>query len=381
MKAFYILALSLMLGACASNDTGRTVPSVSETNNPVVKNQEPAELYSDRYFVNYANALNQHTENALRSKIDEAKMVEKLETDLAFTFNANQRANVTQLLSSLTDTSITAILAQPGGSWKYVDSDVHTKQQATSYYRFTLDGTFAYYEISWLDGHIVDIFNLFTGVGISDSFDLVIDMEQYRKTHPNSGIQRMGDFFEAVRQASYTEMLFAYNEIPKPFQQKPLVLAGLMKAYINQPSLVMPRSFVVYMEKHQPVHPRFYAYYYDNQQFDLAIESLKRFPETVVKDVRVQVEIGNALYESGQTEKAEDYLVNALLKAPSEPFGYIWLLGLSIDTKQYQQTELILKVLYDRFETRYSKTDLLTFDRGEEYLKSASYQRYKQYLN
>ncbi|WP_055734445.1 hypothetical protein [Agarivorans gilvus] len=57
------------------------------------------------------------------------------------------------------------------------------------------------------------------------------------------------------------------------------------------------------------------------------------------------------------------------------------LLDSSITAGEYQQAELVLKVLYDRFALAFSRSDFVAFKAGRDFVKSQQYQRYQNYID
>ncbi|WP_055734443.1 hypothetical protein [Agarivorans gilvus] len=197
-------------------------------------------LYSGRYFVNFAAALNQHGETALRGRLDLQKSLDYLEQQYQLSLNTQQREGLASTYSAIIDSTLAALFNSREQQWKYIASEQSSEPIMVSYYRLVTKQGYAYYRFTWFEGAIVDMFNLNSGVGAQDTFDLVVDMDSYQRQHPQQRLERLGDFFNYMRQANYTQLMFAYNDLPKPLKFHDMVLSGIMQAYTDNPQMVLP---------------------------------------------------------------------------------------------------------------------------------------------
>jgi len=379
MRWIVLSCLGLLLSACASD------PQSSNTSQPAVlasvTKDSPVALYSGRYFVNFAAALNQHGETALRGRIDLQKSLDYLEQQYQLSLNTQQREGLASTYSAIIDSTLAALFNSREQQWKYIASEQSSEPIMVSYYRLVTKQGCAYYRFIWFEGTIVNMFNLNTGIGVQDTFDLVVDIDSYQRQHPQQRLERLGDFFNYMRQANYTQLMFAYNDLPKPLKFHDMVLSGIMQAYTDNPQMVLPAPFVIYMQKQQPIHPRFFAYYYNQQHYQLAEACLRVLPKSVLADVRMQMELAELYRAKGEQAQAEALLVEGILNFPDESFAYLGLLDSSITAGEYQQAELVLKVLYDRFALAFSRSDFVAFSAGRDFVKSQQYQRYQNYID
>ncbi|WP_157051788.1 hypothetical protein [Agarivorans gilvus] len=61
------------------------------------------------------------------------------------------------------------------------------------------------------------------------------------------------------------------------------------------------------MQKQQPIHPRFFAYYYNQQQYQLAEACLRVLPKSVLADVRMQMELAELYRAKGSKLRLKPY--------------------------------------------------------------------------
>lgn len=379
MRFILLSCVALLLSACASDPQGSNTSQHQVQDNLTQGN--PVALYSERYFLNFALALNQDNETALREHIDIQKSLDYLQQQYQLNLNAQQTEDLTETYSSIVESTLAALFKSGERQWKYIASEASSEPLTVSYYRLVTQQGCAYYRFIWFEGAIVDMFNLNTGVGVQDTFDLVVDIDSYQRQHPQQQLERLGDFFNYVRQDNLIQMMFAYNDLPKTFKFHDMVLSGIMQAYRENPQMVLPAPFVIYMKKQQPIHPRYFAYYYDQQEYDLAEACLRALPQSVLADVRIQTELAGLYRAKGELNQAEALLVESVLNFPNESFAYLELLDSSMASGEYQQAELLLKVLYDRFELAFNRADFVRFSAGREFVKSLQYQHYQDYID
>ncbi|WP_432459036.1 hypothetical protein [Agarivorans sp. QJM3NY_25] len=387
MKHLIIGFLLVLLQACASTDAEQTNTqqrnsglelSTGQMAEPAPRTAKPVELYSEQFFLNFESALNQQTEDALSSKIDYDKMIEYFigTKDL----NASAKENLNRLFSTVSEGMITGMKQTPDMEWMYIGSQTGNNGSFISYYRAAHHDLLAYYQFTWLNGVIVDVVNLALGAGISSGFDFIQESSR-TNVYSHKQLDNLGLFFKYLEDSRYNQMLRTYNLMPKRFQQQDSILGVLLRVRDSVPNRELPVALSRSLARHKTIHPRYFLYYYEQKKYELALACLAAYPEPVVKDVRIQVEMASLQDALGESQLAETMLVDSILKQPYQPDAYLALLHLSMKTQQNEQAELLLKVLYDRFSVAYSKQSLLELEAGNSFITTANYQRYAKYIN
>ncbi|WP_221076312.1 tetratricopeptide repeat protein [Agarivorans aestuarii] len=372
MKIFVTLIVCLLLNACA-------VTEVDSQQNALSAHNKSANVHnydSERFYIQFVDALNQNTEQALRSKINLDVSADYLDAELGL--DSVSKSDMNKSLERLNDRFIYVLSEQANLQWSYVGGELNQHDKKISYYRATEGDYFAYYTLTWRHNKLVDIESTLLTMGVSSMFSMAA---QLVAANTSTEVEkRLNSFVKLAINGDTERVPLAYQRLSKEFQQSNLVLGVLTTYLAEQEFAELPLAFSEFMQSEKPIHPRFYGYYTDTGNYQAAIDCLKQLPTAVFEDPRIQAEIASIHFLDGQADIAKTVLRNGILNHPYDVYSYFWLLDFALKTKDFEESELLLNVLRDRFFVEYSRQDLVEVEGGDDFVNSRFYTRYQTYL-
>ncbi|MGY5450238.1 tetratricopeptide repeat protein [Agarivorans sp. MS3-6] len=370
MKWSTVILLCVFLNACAANDKP-AAPLVSESKTKQVHNNS-----SERFHIELVEQLNQNAVETLRVHFSYEESVEYMKNQ--FEVDSISEKDALLLVTMFSDRFIDVAGEQLNTEWAYVGSELANHSLKVAYYRATEGDAFAFYKLTWYYSKLVDIENVLLSSSISSMFVSTVQNVVSKVSDDDNA--RLKAYFDDVAKMGTDKVAFSYQRLPKSMQTNDLVLSVLMVYHAEAESPEMPVSFKRFIELDKPIHSRFYLYYADQMDYQAALDCIEQLPEVVRNDPRILAELATIYVLAGDAETATRLLHDAILEHPFDSNGYFWLLGISLKTQNFEQSELLLNVLRDRFYVEYSRQDLIDIEEGKEFVNSNFYHRYQAYL-